>query len=543
MSSPRLHSLGTLGGGSLAITLLDLIEEGASRSSQVKFIGVSGEEVTSFSKLWDLSGEVACSPKLRGATTIAGILTPSAGMIATLVGCLRNGVDFASLPLPATGQSRGAYAEQLAELARNVGATGVVIDRRWRGVVGPLGDAISLLDPSELLGQRGAVGTRAGSLIQFSSGTTGQPKRVRLGCDEVGASVLAMVEALGMDADDRVCGWVPLSHDMGLIGAFFGSWVAAGRRTASGRHLEYTCISPELFLARPLSWMEFCARANATITTAPAFAYQILGRRFETAETMDLSALRACLIGAEPISAKTLELFCQTGSRHGIRESSLCPGYGLAEATLVVSVVQPGTGWKTRGITSPVGVRDVVSCGRVLSCVDVRIGSEGDLPAEGSEIELKGSAVSKDVLASTNDGWHRTGDLGRIIDGELYITGRVDDLLHVHGRKLFAWEIERAAASTAYARPGRCVAVPTDGSYVLFFEASGPDAPTTGALAEVRRALVAVLGVAPRAIGCVPRDSIPKTPSGKLRRRELGARQSEFVGACLQYAEFGDARP
>jgi acyl-CoA synthetase (AMP-forming)/AMP-acid ligase II len=524
--------------------LLDLLNVGNRAQCHVQFVTPRGTTDTNFADLWSLSGRMTGA--IRKAVPdgrVAGILTPCAEMVACFVGSLRAGRDFVSLPLPGRGQDLLAYAMQLRAIVDLSNVKALVVEAAHASLLESLPGALPCaIIVAERLAEATTNGAQSdhlpGELIQFSSGTTGTPKGIRLSGAAIAASIEATIDGLGIGGQpEAFCSWVPLSHDMGLIGGLLGSWVGCTRTRPGYR---YTCISPELFVGRPLLWLESCSAVGATITAAPTFAYHMLARQLERSPPLDLSRLRACIVGAEPIAHETLRSFADAASLHGLPERALCPAYGLAEMGLVVSLVSPGDAWTTRKISID-GVSNVyVSCGRPLRCAKVEAPSIGF--AAGA-IKVSGPAMCSGYLPAREPlpgGWLDTGDLGVIAYGDLFVTGRADDLLSIAGRNMFAWELERAASTVSNVRPGACAAV-TDGRgrYVLLFESSGAAATDPGELlAEVRRKLAAVAGIGPSAVGCLPRGSIAKTPSGKVKRNFIAADLSRLTESCIAYKEF-----
>ncbi len=523
--------------------ILDLLSAAERHPSEVHLETLRGSHRTCFSDLWSLSARIANAidtslPEGR----VAGVLTPSADVVGCLVGSLRTGRDFVSLPLPGRGQDRNAYCQQLKAILELSGAVVLVVEAAYaalvESLVGPLSCPVVV---AECLAESTKTPLRRdrepGRLIQFSSGTTGTPKGLCLSGEAIGASVEATLDALRIgDGPEAFCAWVPLSHDMGLIGGLLATWVGSTRVP-----YRYICISPELFLARPSMWMESCAASGATITAAPTFAYHIAARHLVSSPMLNLSRLRAAIVGAEPIGEETLRAFGAAADPHGLRDGALCPAYGLAEATLVVSISPPGTPWTTRRVS--VGGREstYVSCGKPLDCIAI---AAPDITAGAGPIKIAGPALCSGYIPARSpptEGWLDTGDLGALSGGELFVTGRSDDLLCVAGRNIFAWELEHAAGAVSLVRAGDCIVV-TDGRgrYVALFEPRtvGGGGHCEEALLEVRRALAAVAGIGPAAVGCLPRGTLPKTPSGKIRRNHVAADLGHFVGTCIAYREF-----
>jgi acyl-CoA synthetase (AMP-forming)/AMP-acid ligase II len=521
--------------------IFELISAAERDRGYVRFVTPRGSQETSFADLWALSSHAAHAVRTRVPSgRVAGLLSPSAEAVASLIGCLRAGRDFVSMPLPGRGQDGLAYVLQLRTITEVCGAGAIVVEAAYCGLLESLSVRIGcpVIVAEDLASCTSSLRTDEdpGELIQFSSGTTGSPKGVRLSGAAIAASAEATVIALRIEARPEVfCGWVPLSHDMGLIGGLLATWVGSTRVP-----YKYICISPELFMARPSMWMETCAANRATITAAPTFAYHVVSRHLARSATLDLTTLRAAIVGAEPIGAETLRLFASAASRHGLRETALCPAYGLAEATLAVSMVPPEEAWSTRTVSVDGQNSTYVSCGRILDCVTV---AAPDISVGAGPIAVGGPAMCSGYVPSRiapPTGWIDTGDLGVLAGGELFVTGRSDDLLCLAGRNMFAWELERAASTLPEVRAGACAAV-TDGQgrYVVFFEPRGAEgSELEDVLTKVRRKLAAVAGIGPSAVGCLARGTLPKTPSGKIRRNSIAADLRNFVDSCLAYREF-----
>jgi fatty-acyl-CoA synthase len=466
-----------------------------------------------------------------------------------MVGALRADVDFVSLPLLGRGQASAAYLQHLRQLLELSQAELLIASPRDEKLLRELGvdrfatilSARECVDRGETLGRlRDHLGQ--GRLIQMTSGTTGVPKGVCLDGHKIAACVEATLDIIAPPGSPyRGCYWVPLSHDMGLIGSLFCSWAAACKQRAGIDESTYVCLSPERFMARPLAWLELCARFGATTTAGPTFAYRVAARQLAATDMrLDLSSLRTCIVGAEPVYAEVLRDFAAAALPHGFNERALCPAYGLAEAALTVSMSRPGVPWYARAVSESgpdsTGVsRSVVSCGPVLPCLEVCSSEEA-----AGRILLRGASAAQDFLPTRQrapDEWLDTGDLGAIIDGDLFVTGRGDDLICVAGRNLFAWELEGKLAGQALVRPGNCAMVADQkGGYLVLFEPAKDTVPTSElqeACTEVRRALVVATGIGPSFVACVPRGTLPKTSSGKLRRRHIAQTWETLAQASL----------
>jgi fatty-acyl-CoA synthase len=344
-------------------------------------------------------------------------------------------------------------------------------------------------------------------LIQFSSGTTVDPKPVAL----THANVLANVAAIEtiVPADDAQAGvsWLPLYHDMGLIGCLLLSVDRPG---------PLTLIPPELFLARPAVWLRAISRKRATISVAPNFAYGLCLRRVRERdlEGVDLSSWKFALNGAEPVAPAVLRRFSDRFACYGFDARALMPVYGLSEASLAVTFTPACRG--PRAIAH--GARELASVGAPLPGIDVDV-RDGRIFVRGPSVmrEYFGNRDATD--ATLRDGWLDTGDLGFLQDGELFVSGRAKDVVILRGSNHAPQEFEEALDGVAGVRPGcaAAVGVPTaEGEQLaLLVEADGPaDAE------QIRARVTERTGIRPHEVHLLAPGTLPRTSSGKLRRGE-----------------------
>ena len=389
------------------------------------------------------------------------------------------------------------------------------------------------------------------AFIQYTSGSTGNPKGVML----THANLLASVHAMGVvaraDSRDVFVSWLPLYHDMGLIGAWFTGLVIG---------FPLVVMSPLAFLARPERWLWAIHRYRGTLSGAPNFAYELCLRKIDDADIqgLDLSSWRYAFNGAEPVSARTIEAFTARFARHGLRRASLVPVYGLAEASLALTLPAPGRGLRIDRIRRDLFTRSaraepadaaagdgdvlrMVACGHVIPGHEMRVVDAAGRPLperhEG-QLQFKGPAATSgylrrpDETAHLFDGaWLNTGDLAYIATGELYVTGRTKDLIIRGGRNLYPYELEDAVGRIAGMRRG-CVAVfaspdPASGSerLIVLAETNAADAATRAQLTgAINGVAIDVLGMPPDDIVLAAPHTVLKTSSGKIRRlacREL----------------------
>ena len=381
------------------------------------------------------------------------------------------------------------------------------------------------------------------ALMQYTSGSTGDPKGVVLTHANLIANIRAIAGALEVDSRDVVVSWLPLYHDMGLIGAWL-SCLYLG--------VPIVILSPQAFLTRPERWLWAMHRYRATLSAAPNFAYELCMRRVDerNLEGLDLSCLRATLNGAEPVHPETLEGFSRRFRPHGFRAEALMPVYGLAESSLAVTVpplsrrplldlVDRGAlegGGRAQPASGPsVNPLTLVSAGRQLPGHQVRIvGPAGDpLPDRvQGHIQCRGPSVMQGYFGRAEataevlqDGWLKTGDLGYLAEGELFVTGRVKDIIIQGGRNLYPQELEQIAGDVEGVRRGCSAAFGVSGRrvagerLVLVAETRRAEPEEKEKLAAaIRERMDSQLGIPLDEVVLVPAQSVPKTSSGKIRR-------------------------
>ncbi len=388
------------------------------------------------------------------------------------------------------------------------------------------------------------VGTDDVALIQYTSGSTGDPRGVVVRHRNLLANQLAIAELMGCDRDQTMISWLPIYHDMGLIGSLFQPMWGG-----------YPCyfMSPLHFLERPARWLQAISRFGGTISGGPNFAYTMCAERIPEAErrSFDLSTWRVAFNGAEPIQAGTVSRFEEVFRESGFRPEAAFPCYGLAEASLIVTGADKGkpanilrldTELLAAGRAEEVadGGTLVVSSGRTAEHHDVAIvdpadgrplpdGTVGEVWASGPSItegyweRPEESTASFGLPLDGRDGTYlRTGDLGFLMDGELFVSGRLKEMMIVRGRNVFPQDVEAAGqAAESRARRGCGAAFAVGETLVLVQEtAESGDAPLSEIAATLRRAILEHHSVALDRVVLVPPRTLPKTSSGKMRRRE-----------------------
>ena len=399
------------------------------------------------------------------------------------------------------------------------------------------------------LSERPPLDASSTAFLQYTSGSTGSPKGVVLSHGDVLASLAAMAAALGATPRDVFVSWLPLYHDMGLIGAWMGSLYYG---------FPLVLMSPLDFLARPERWLEAIHRHRGTLSGGPNFAYELCVRRVkpEHVAGLDLSSWRIAFNGAEPVSPDTMERFAAKFAPCGFDAKAMTPVYGLAEATLGVAFTPVGRGPRVetvdadaiarRGEAVPVAgdtpghVRRFVSCGPPIPGFEVRVvddrGTERRERMEGA-IEFRGPSTTSGYhrnpaanRALFDGEWLRSGDRGYIAAGELHVTGRDKDLIVRAGRNLYPYDLEAAVGEIEGVRKG-CVAVfaspdPAAGTerLVVVAETREEDPGRRHAIVNaIMRTASAEVGAGPDEIVLAPPYSVLKTSSGKIRRSAVRA--------------------
>lgn len=381
------------------------------------------------------------------------------------------------------------------------------------------------------------------AFLQYTSGSTGDPKGVVLTHANLLANIRALGQASQVAAGDVFVSWLPLYHDMGLIGAWFGSLYHG---------IPLVLMSPLAFLARPMLWLQMLSQHRGTMSAAPNFAYELCVRHIDDAALaeLDLSAWRLAFNGAEPVSPATLASFATRFARCGLRYQAITPVYGLAESSVGLALPPLGRGPRIDLIARDKLAREgravpamdadidplsIPCCGRALPGHQIRIVDEAEyeLPERRvGRLEFRGPSATAGYYRNPEttaklfrDGWLDSGDYAYVAEGEVFITGRVKDLIKRGGRNLYPYDLEQAIGNLPGIRKG-CVAVfasddPATATERLVIMAETRERDKS-VHAELRRTLnqtaIDVIGMPADDIVLVPPHSVLKTSSGKIRR-------------------------
>lgn len=472
------------------------------------------------------------------------------------------------IPVPVAPGISDEHRHKLLRIARKLGQPYIYTEQRLLERIGSfaaehreseLYDSLRarafLVDELDALGRSGKpyrARPEDVAFIQFSSGSTSTPKGVVLTHANLMANIRGVSSAAGFHDHDVSLSWMPLTHDMGLIG--FHLIMFANR--------IHTHLMPtELFVRRPLLWLQLAAKVRASILCSPNFGYRhylkVLGERALTG--LELSSVRLIFNGAEPISVELCDEFLTRLAPTGLKRSAMFPVYGLAEASLAVSFPQPETLYQAlsfdrhqlslgvQGAIVTPGSRDalqLVSVGRAIPYCELRIADDADVPLPEQRVghlHIRGENVTHgyfeedDTNAATfsADGWLRTGDLGLIHAGELYITGRHKEILFVNGQNYYPHDLERMTEAVPGLELGKVVVagVRPPGSetelLLVFVLHRGELSEFLPLSRQLARVLGEQAGIELDAV--VPVRRIPKTTSGKVQRHLL--EQEYLAGA------------
>ncbi|NCA68969.1 MAG: acyl-phosphate glycerol 3-phosphate acyltransferase [Sphingobacteriia bacterium] len=501
---------------------------------------------------------------LRPGATVALMLPTSPDYFHAFIGVLMAGGVPVPIYPPARPQLIEEHLRRHARILDNAGCVFLLtvpearaLGRVLRMQVPSLRAILTLEDlPDQSSGPAAVAAANEIALLQYTSGSTGDPKGVILTHADLLANIRAMGEVVRVAPDDVFVSWLPLYHDMGLIGAWLGSLYYG---------IPLVVMSPLAFLARPVRWLEAISRHGGTLSAAPNFAYELCLTRIADAQLagLDLSRWRWALNGAEPVSPSTLRQFAARFAPCGLRSTALAPVYGLAEAAVGLAFPPLGRGpridaidrdrFGATGHALPVPPDDpraleVVACGRPLPGYRVRVVDEsGQQRPERHEglLEFQGPSATQGyyrnpdaTAALIHDGWHATGDRAYLAGGDVHLTGRVKDLIIRGGRNLYPYEVEQALGEIPGVRKGCVVAFaaidPRLGSerLVILAETKQRDPARRAALVrQLRERATDILGLPPDELLLVAPRAVLKTSSGKLRR---AATRDRYLAGSLE---------
>ncbi|PHR92162.1 MAG: AMP-binding protein [Robiginitomaculum sp.] len=482
---------------------------------------------------------------------IAAVTSPEFAIM--FFACQYAGLVPAPLPLPVTLGGRGSYERQLQRMADTGDFAALLTPASMENIMSSaLNDhdvpVLSFEDVDTLPLQDELRPHDADGLcyIQYSSGSSSSPKGVIGTQSTVTANCFGIIGDGGLNIreSDRCVSWLPLYHDMGLIGCMLAPLMS---------QISVDFLDPSDFTRRPITWLQLIHDNRGTLSYSPTFGFELCVRRWRKDRTLDLSSWRAAGIGGDMVQPEPLKAFAETFGPSGFKEQAFTPSYGLAETTLAATFAPAGQGllcdtidmerYERTGeavpaseITPDENKRTFVACGKVLPGHDLEVRSfEGEIMGQRhvGRICLRGPSVTPGYFhnalatqaAFTDDGWLDTGDLGYWLDDQIVVTGRFKDLILWHGRNIWPQDIEWAAQAAATSRCGRAcsfaIGSGDEKDIILLLECRTRDAKLLEEIHAVVSSAIRLEIGAPVKLILVPRSSMIITSSGKLSRARV----------------------
>ncbi|MFZ4660542.1 MAG: AMP-binding protein [Caldilineaceae bacterium] len=526
-----------------------------------------------YAQLWQVARQMAATLQQRGLAKgdrVVLTLGTSPEFAHVYWGLQLCGAVPCILPAPGAGREQSSAVRRILAVADQIEASAIIGSADDLAALAGQDQHAQLWDVAQLdLGdgaawQRPCQSPRDLAVIQATSGSTGTPKCVAL----TQFNVLANLEQIGLrlrmnDGDVQIC-WVPIFHDMGLIGCFFLAlyWQIPG-----------VFLSPFQFLREPRSWLKAITDFKGTISPAPNFSYLLTTKRISDNDLagLCLASWKAAICGAEQIDVNAIQDFAQRFHKVGLRSPALVPGYGMAEAALCITMYSPGEAlnYETvlqkdlaeRGVAVPVSPESedptttLCDCGAVVEGTQLVIrNGAGEALDDGQvgQIWVAGPSLLQEYINLPSEnaillqaGWLNTGDLGYLRNGRLFVVGRSKEIIIIRGHNYAPVDFERAAEEVTQVTAGRVVAIGIpnahEGTEQLVILCEQPREKLTLPLAEWQRTIQTHVGkrtgILPAQVLILPRNAIPRTTSGKLQR---GLMRKMVMEGQIEIGRLGD---
>ena len=563
--------------------LIEKFKETAAGKNTITFVGSAAGEaenkelILTWGELYQNAKAMAAILQSRGIIpgNHLALLGPTTHKLVTAIqAVLLCGASVSMLPIPMRFSSVEEFANQSRALMQHGDIDMLLLDPDLAAYheVKPGDPPVVLLNELEPGEGRPHAGDYREieydperlAVLQFTSGSTSSPKGVMLPNRILEANITGMIDASKSVPDDVFVSWLPLYHDMGLVGLLIVPMVVG---------CSLVLAAPQDFLGRPADWLRWMHKYKGTVTSGPNFSWVLAARAFKrmtaTEELLDLSSIRLALSGAEPVDPTVVETLIETAKPHGFRGEAVFCAFGMAELSLGGTFPLPFRGMVTdtvdrkaleeEKIARPVeegtkGSRRFPLLGTPIPGLEMRIcdPSTGKLKnlREVGELEIRGSSVMAGYYKRPDlneqlfhDGWLKTGDLAYFVEGpndgpaELILCGRIKDVIIISGRNIFPEDIERAVGTLEGVRAGNVIAFGVEGdkrkeSIVVVAEARTDN--LEAARKAIRQQVIGIVGFPPRDTVLVTPGTLPKTSSGKLQRNLC---RKQYLDQDLQIIE------
>ncbi len=542
------------------LSLSSRIEHAAGKGGSIHFASTDATESVPWRQLHDEARAMAAALQARGvgAGAHVAVLGPTTRPLVTAIQATwLAGATIVLLPLPMRLASIDEFVAQTRARLQRADTDLLLVDPELVDFIEPAPGDPPFVRLDDLVGEAARLGADRFvappddldrlAILQFTSGSTAEPKGVMLPDRVLGANLDAIVRAGRLQPDDVFVSWLPLYHDMGLVGMLTVP-MTTGKDLVLG--------APQDFLGSPGRWMQWLSDHRGTVTAGPNFSWVLATRALRRMHDLDLSPLRIALNGAEPVDPRTVHAFVDEARRFGMRPGAVFPAFGMAEVCIGGTFPEPLSGLRTDWVDRKVleseryaapadpgtgNAREFALLGRPVDGLEIRVVD----PASGArlrerevgELEIRGTSVTPgyykndDATAAAFHGdWLRTGDLAYLLNGELVLCGRIKDVIIIGGRNIFPEDVERAVADVEGIRAGNVIAFGVDGpkgKECMVVVAETKSEPRDETRRVVHHRAMEVAGVPPHDVVLVSPGTLPKTSSGKLQRNLCRAQYLE----------------